>query len=191
MAAPYATRYAHALLGVLESSGADIAAATRELDDFADAWRESAPLREVFLDPSVPAVQKVAVIDRLREPLGLSGPVRNFLAVIVNHGRMDGLEAILELFRGLARGDLHIARVEWTTARPVSEDERHTIEWRLGELTGGPVEATFREDPALLGGARLRVGSMVYDGSVRGRLDGLREKLMADHGASEHPRSTL
>ena len=179
MAAIYAARYARALLEVLESGHADLEAAVGELDDFSGAWTESAPLREVFLDPSIPAERKVAVIDRLQERLGFSKPVRNFLAVVVNHERMEGFEAILEEFRHMVRGDLHIAKVEWTTARPLGEEDRRALEAKLAELTGERVIASFREDPKLLGGARLRVGSVIYDGSVRGRLDGLREKLAA------------
>lgn len=179
MATVYASRYARALLEVLESSQADLQAAVRGLEDFQAVWEQSGAMREVFLDPSVPEPQKIAVIDRMRERLGISTPVRNFLAVVIRHGRMEGFAEILAEFQSMVRGGLHVAKVEWTTARPVSEAERHKIEWRLGELTGGPVEATFRQDPSLLGGARLRIGSVVYDGSVRGRLEGLREKLGA------------
>ena len=173
----YAGRYARALLEVLEQNKSDAEAADRELGEFAAAWRESAPLRSVFLDPSYPAKQKVGLLDKLNGRLGMSGTVRNFLAVIVNHERMDGFEAIVEEFQRLLRGNLRIDKVEWTTARPLDERERQAVEARMHALTGKRVEATFREDPALLGGARLRIGSTVYDGSVRGRLDGLREQL--------------
>ncbi len=173
----YAGRYARALLDVLEGNGADAEAADRELGEFVAAWQESPGLRSVFLDPSYPARQKVGLLDKLNAKLGMSGPVRNFVAVIVNHERMEGFEAIVEEFRRLLRGDLGIDKVEWTSARPLDAREREAVEARIHALTGKRVEATFREDPALLGGARLKIGSTVYDGSVRGRLDGLREQL--------------
>lgn len=179
MAAPYAARYARALLDVLESSQADAETANRELADFASAWDESPALRNVFLDPSIPAPKKVEILDKLNARLGMSKPVRNFLAVIVNHERMEGFAEILGEFHRMLRGDLGIDKVEWTTARALSDEERSAVEARIHELTGKPLQATFREDPALLGGARLRIGSTVYDGSVRGRLDQLKEKLAA------------
>lgn len=179
MAAPYAARYARALLDVLESSHVDVEGASRELGDFASAWDESPALRNVFLDPSIPAAKKVEILDKLNARLGMGKPVRNFLAVIVNHERMEGFGEILNEFERLVRGDLGIDKVEWTTARVLSGEERSAVEARIHELTGKRLQATFREDPALLGGARLRIGSTVYDGSVRGRLDQLKEKLAA------------
>ncbi len=177
MATLYAARYARALLDVLEANHADVEAADRELGDFDDAWRESVPLRNVFLDPSFPAKQKVDLLDKLNGRLSMSKPVRNFLAVIVNHERIEAFPEILGEFRRMLRGDLHIDKVEWTSARALSEEEQRAVEAKIHELTGKRVEATFRADPALLGGARLRIGSTVYDGSVRGRLDGLKEAL--------------
>jgi F-type H+-transporting ATPase subunit delta len=177
MATEYAVRYARALVDVLETSHADIEAAGGELGEFEAAWRESAGLRDVFLDPSIPAGKKVAILDKLNARLGMSKPVRNLLAVIVNHERMEGFEAILEEFRRMVREDLGIDKVEWTSVRPLNEDERRAVEAKVAELTGKRIEATFREDKALLGGALLRIGSTIYDGSVRGRLDGMREKL--------------
>jgi F-type H+-transporting ATPase subunit delta len=177
MDAPYAARYARALLDVLEGAGTDVEEAGEELGDFAAAWETSAALRDVFIDPSIPAAKRIEVLDKLNGRLGMSKPVRNFLAVIVNHERMEGFTEILDAFRAMARGDLNIAKVEWVTARPLDEAARRTIEAKIAEMTGKQVEATFREDAALLGGARLQIGSVVYDGTVRARLDGLKEKL--------------
>jgi F-type H+-transporting ATPase subunit delta len=187
MDAPYASRYARALLDVLEKPGraADPGAEHRmgvekaqaELGDFAAAWDESPALRDVFVDPSITAAKKIEILDRLNQRLEMSKPVRNFLAVILNHERMEGFPEILSSFQAMVRGDLHVAKVEWITARPLSEDARRAVEVKIAEMTGKRVEATFRDDPAVLGGARLQIGSVVYDGTVRARLDGLKEKL--------------
>ena len=177
MAAAYAARYARALLDVLETNKVDVEAASRELGDFASAWDESPALRNVFLDPSYTAEKKISLIDKLNERLGMSKAIRNFLAVIVKHERMDGFADILDEFHRMVRGDLGIDKVEWTSARPLSDEERSAVESRIAALTGKRIEATFKEDAALLGGARLRVGSTIYDGSVRGRLNALKEVL--------------
>lgn len=175
----FAAKYARALLDVLEGSHADVEAAERELGDFAAAWEESHELRNVYIDPSIQPETKLALLDKLNTRLGMSKVVRNFIAVIVNHERMENFEAIWAEFRTMVRGDLHIAKVEWTTARSLSAEEQQAVEARLAEMTGGRVEANFKEDPALLGGARLQIGSTVYDGSVRGRLDQIREALVS------------
>ncbi len=177
MAVAYAARYARALLDVLESAHMDAEAADRELGDFESAWGNPA-LRGVFLDPSLPAAKKVGILDKLNGQLGMSKTARNFLAVVINHERMEGFTDILGEFRRMVRGDLGIDKAEWTSARALGEDERRAVEARIHELTGRRLQATFSEDPALLGGARLRIGSTIYDGSVRGRLEALREQLI-------------
>lgn len=179
LATPFAAKYARALLDVLESTHADVEAAERELGDFAAAWDASPELRNVYIDPSIPPEVKLALLDKLNLRLGMPKVVRNFLAVIITHERMESFDAIWAEFRGMVRGDLHIAKVEWTTARSLNADEQKAVEARLAELTGGRVEASFRQDAALLGGARLQIGSTIYDGSVRGKLDQIRESLMA------------
>ena len=185
MAAVYAARYARALLDLLEPSGDQaqagltVEAASGQLGDFAAAWDESAALRSVFLDPSYNAEKKIALLDKLNDRLGMARPVRNFLAVILRHERMEGFRDIVSEFHRMVRGDQGIDKVVWTSARPLSQDERQAVASRIAELTGKRVEASFVEDPTLLGGARLAVGSTIYDGSVRGRLDQLKETLAA------------
>ena len=177
MASAFAPRYAQALIDVLSSGGADLEAALGELRDFRATWDESEALRGVFVDPSIAAERKVAILDRLNERLGMTKPVRNFLAVIANHERMNGFEEIYEEFAELVRERLGIAQVEWTTARALKDGDRRAIEERIGRMTGKRIEAAFREDAALLGGARMRIGSTVYDGSVLGKLNRMREAL--------------
>lgn len=178
-AAPYATRYARALADVLGHDESALDAANRELRDFAAAFDKSHDLHSVFIDPSIPASKKVEIIDRLRPKLELSQSVRNFLAVIANHERMEGFHEILSAFEAIVRGEENVAEIEWISARALSQDEQNALKQRLAELTGQRIEASFKQDSGLLGGARLRIGSTVYDGSVRGRLEDLREKLVA------------
>ncbi len=175
----YAARYARALAEIVTGSKLDVHAVDRELGDFAAAWQESSQLRGVFLDPSIAPAKKVSVLDKLAPRLELSKTVRNFLAVLINHERMEGLPEVLDEYRQAIRAQTGIAQVEFTTARPLDEQERQAVVERVGALAGSEVEARFYQDPALLGGALLRIGSTVYDGSVRGRLEQLKEKLAA------------
>jgi F-type H+-transporting ATPase subunit delta len=65
------------------------------------------------------------------------------------------------------------------TARPLADQERATLKGRVAALAGNKVNATFREDKSLIGGAIVRIGSTIYDGSVRGRLERLKERLVS------------
>jgi F-type H+-transporting ATPase subunit delta len=190
--AAFAAQYARALADVvlenhlrdhdIEAHHNDFSAAQdteRQLSDFAAAWHTSAGLREVFLDPSFPAEQKVAILDKLNARLGMSQQARNFIAVLINHDRIHALDEVLAEFRREINARLGIAEVQVTTARSLEEEERRTLEAQIAEMTKSQVSATFHEDASLLGGVIVRVGSTVYDGSVRGRLDRLKEELAA------------
>jgi len=175
----FASRYARAFAEAVEGAKLDAAVVDRQLDDFAVAWNESHELRQLFENPVFPAEQKIAVLDKLNERIGLSQLVRNFLAVLIAHDRIGAFnEVVLEYRREMdRRRGIHEAEI--VSARQLGDDERKELEARVAELAGGQVKATYREDKALLGGAIVTIGSTVYDGSVRGRLDRLKEELIA------------
>lgn len=182
--AAFTARYARALADVIFSPEHDAARVTpqqaqSQLNDFAAAWRESADLREVFLDPSFPVAQKVAILDRLNTRLHMSGTIRNFIAVLLNHDRMESFEEILADFHRELNVRLNIAEVEITSARRLDDHERRTLERQITEISGSQISAKFHEDPSLLGGVIVKVGSTVYDDSIRGRLNRLKEQLAA------------
>lgn len=177
--AVFAARYARALADVVLEAHLNPTEIQQHLGDFAAAWHDSADLREVFLDPSFPAVQKVEILDKLNTRLGMSQQARNFIAVLINHDRLHGLDEVIAEFRHEMNTRLGISEVAVTTARALGENERRALEVQLGEMTKSRVNATFREDASLLGGVIVQVGSTVYDGSVRGRLDRLKEQLAA------------
>jgi F-type H+-transporting ATPase subunit delta len=177
--ASFASRYARAFADVLFEAKLDARSAQRQLNDFAAAWHESRELREFFLDPSFPVDQKVALLDKLNAKLKMMQQSRNFIAVLIRNDRIAGLDDVLSDFRREVNQRLGISEAKIVSARKLDEQERRELEQRIAELTGGTVEAQFEEDTSLLGGAVVQVGSTVYDGSVRGRLDRLREELTA------------
>ena len=181
--AAYTARYARALADVIfdpkAAHGLKPEQALSQLNDFAGAWHESADLREVFLDPSFPITQKVAIVDKLNERLKMSQTVRNFIAVLINHNRMAAFDEIFADFRHEMNLRLNIAEVEVTSARRLDEAERKSLEAQIADLASSAISARFREDPSLVGGVVVKIGSTVYDGSVRGRLNRLREQLVA------------
>jgi F-type H+-transporting ATPase subunit delta len=175
----FAARYARALADVTAEAHLDPAQIESQLADFAGAWHESAGLREVFLDPSFPVNEKIAILDKLNVRLKMMPQARNFVAVLISHGRLFDFDEIVREFRHEMNRRLGISEADVTTARKLDEAERKAVEAQIAGLTGGRIIANFHEDSSLVGGMIVRIGSTVYDGSVAGRLDRLEEQLAA------------
>ena len=174
-----AAPYARALADVVAEAHLDPTQVQGQLGDFAAAWHESAGLREIFLEPSFPIEEKVAILDKLNIRLEMMRQVRNFIAVLINHNRMEIFDEVIREFRHEMNRRLGISEVEVTTAHKLDDAGRADLEVQIAALTRSRIVATFHEDPSLMGGAIVRIGSTVYDGSVRGRLDRLEEELAA------------
>lgn len=173
-------RYARALDAVVQEQHLRREDVKSQLEDLLATYKESFQLREVLNDPSIPQEQKVRVLDVIAERAGMSRTVRNFLAVLTANERLNGLREIIEAYLQLADKDSGIAEAEVTSARPLDDAGRRALEAGIANLTGETqVRATYREDPSLLGGAVVKVGSTVYDGSVRGQLDKMKQRLVA------------
>lgn len=171
-------RYARALAAVISDQKLDLIATQGQLNDFANLLEESAELREVLNNPSIPESQKIKVVDALSARLGSSRPVRNFIAVLMHHQRLHELPQMINAYATIADEDTGVAEVEITTARPLDADNRRLLEQQVARLAGEPrVQATYHEDPSLLGGAVVKLGSTVYDGSVRAQLEQMRQRL--------------
>ena len=113
----------------------------------------------------------MAILDKVNGRVGCGPKVRNFLAVLIRHERLGALAEILEEYRLEMNRRLSISDAEVVTARPLEDQERAKLERQVSVLAGNNrVNATFREDKSLIGGAIVRIGSTIYDGSVRGRL---------------------
>ncbi len=175
----YASRYARAFAEVVEAAKLDPADVDRQLEDFAATWNGSSELREVLNNPALSGESKVAILDKINTRLGCAPLVRNFLAVLINHNRLEGFDEVLAEFRREMHERLGISEAQVTTARKLQDDERRELEEQVAKLAGTKISATFDEDSSILGGAVVRIGSTVYDGSVRGRLSKLREQLIA------------
>jgi F-type H+-transporting ATPase subunit delta len=179
MATAVANRYARALADVVLNPGAglDSADALAQLRDFAAALKESAELRNVLLSPAVSIRRKHAVVSRLAEPLALHRVIRNFLFVSVDHGRVASIDEIAAGLEAILDERLGRARAEVRSATILNQSDRDTVSAELARKTGKEVVCEFEVDPALLGGISVRIGSTVYDGSVRGQLEALRRRL--------------
>jgi len=175
----FAARYARAFADVVLDTQLDSADVERQLTDFAATFAVSKDLREVLLNPSIPSAKRVSILDTVNSRIGCGPKVRNFLAVLISHERLAAISEIIEEFRLEMNRRLSISDAEVVTARPLQDQERAKLEREVAELAGTRVNATFRQDKSLIGGAMVRIGSTIYDGSVRGRLERLKERLAA------------
>jgi F-type H+-transporting ATPase subunit delta len=173
-----ANRYARALADVVGPQG-DYRAIQRELGDFADAYRKSAELREVFETPAVTLDAKIKVLDVILARVGASRHTSNFLRVLVSHFRMNLLEEILSAFGRIVNDRMGIVEVNVFSASELSEESRRGLRARFEQVTRKQVAMDFQLQERLLGGILAQIRSTVYDGSVRGQLDRIREKLIA------------
>ncbi len=175
--AAFASRYASAFLEVVTAARLDTAAVDRGLADFLATWDGSRELREFFVNPAIPAVQKVEFLDKLNRKLGLQKELRNLLAVLISNDRIGAVSEVAAAYRRLLREQLGIRHAEIVTARELGPAERTALLAEIGKLAGARIDASFKLDAAILGGTVVRIGSTVYDGSVRGRLDRLKAAI--------------
>jgi F-type H+-transporting ATPase subunit delta len=177
--AAFVSRYARAFLDVVTAAKLDTAALDRQFADFQATWDGSPELQAFFVNPALPALQKVAILDKLNEKLGLQKELRNLLAVLINNDRIGQVNEVAAAYRTELQVRQGIRQAEILTARELSEEERGALVAGVGQLAGARIEASFKLDKSILGGTVVRIGSTVYDGSVRGRLERLKEALIA------------
>jgi F-type H+-transporting ATPase subunit delta len=171
-------RYAHAFASVAAASHLNVAAAQQQLSDFSGTLAGSRELREVLMNPSIANDQKLKVLDAIAGRIGMFPQVRNFIAVIMNHQRLDELDEILTEYHAVADDQSGLTEAEVTSARPLNDNDRAELEAQVQKLAGGRIRTTYSQDATLLGGAVVRIGSTVYDGSIRAQLQQLKQKLV-------------
>jgi F-type H+-transporting ATPase subunit delta len=171
--------YARAFADVVVSSKLDSTRMLQELHAVEALLGESVQLRRVMVNPSIPGDRKRAVLDVVAQKMGITRQVRNFIAVVTDHRRLPLLPEILRELQQELNNRMGIADAEVVSARELSESERKLLEGEVAKLTGKTVRARYRQDASLLGGALVKVGSTVYDGSVSEQLERIREQLVS------------
>lgn len=171
-----AVRYARALFAAYPDP-AQNEPASRFLISLGESIGGSRELRDRLLDPAVARSKRAAVLTGLAQQAGLPQGVSNFLNTLVNNNRVAALPAIAAVFEELREEALGIAPAEITTATPLTNDQRQRAEHAVRKLTGLDVRLTCKVEPEMIGGAVTRIGSTVYDGSLRSQLQQLRRRM--------------
>ena len=173
----FTLRYARAFQQVATAQNLNTDVLRGQLQDFGATFDASRELREFLLNPSLQQSDKLKVLDAIASRIGMEKTVRNFIAVLMDHQRLDALHEIVEEYGVLADEAKGIEDVEIVSAKQLSEEERLLLMLKAGELAGSDVRVTWSQDEALLGGAIIRLRSRVYDGSVRGQLQQMQQHL--------------
>jgi F-type H+-transporting ATPase subunit delta len=172
--------YARAFADVVmtKSNLLDPARMLQELHGIEALLKESDPLRRVLENPSIPGDRKRAVLDAITQRLGTTRQVRNFVAVLTDNRRLPLFSEILKQVIQELDDRQGFAEAQVSSARQLSDPEKQMLEVEIAKMTGKKVRARYAQDASLLGGAVVQVGSTIYDGSVKGQLDRIREQLV-------------
>ncbi len=182
MSIAVANQYAKALLDVVLKPGSEVTASEvqAQLESFRDALAVSHELREALMTPAIGAGSKRKALDGIAKLLGLSPIVVNFLSLVKDRRRVPMMEDICAMFREQTDARLGILRARVSSARPLDSGQQEAMMEHLRSATGKRVEVDYSVNPDLVGGATVTIGSTVFDGSVRGQLEGLRRRLTSE-----------
>lgn len=171
-------RYARALADVVFEQKLDAQKVVGEVRAIEAAMNESQALRHTWDNPAVPHPAKFKVLDAIIAKIGGSRVSRNFIALLIERRRIVALKQIRAQLEAEVNERLGIADADVTSLRTLGEDEKRTLESHMAKITGKKIRASYATDKNVLGGTVVKVGSTVYDGSVRGQLQRLKQQLI-------------
>jgi F-type H+-transporting ATPase subunit delta len=175
--AAVAGRYARAFAEVIVEQKADPRKVVVELNTVAELVSANAQLHTVFQNPAVDRKQKLQLLDAIIKLIGGSRLLRNFVAVLIDHRRIGQIAEISRQFQQELNERLGIAEAKVLSARELAAVEKQLLENRLATISGKVIQATYAQESSLIGGAVVRMGSTIYDGSVRGQLERIKQEI--------------
>jgi F-type H+-transporting ATPase subunit delta len=174
------SRYARALADVVIDRKMDVTRVREDLRSVVALSVSSPDLRTVWESPAIPHDQKLKLLDAVSSRMGLFPELRNFMAVLMDHGRIPMLARIARQFEVELNQRMGLTEAQITSARELSAEEKKSLEMQIARMTGKHVSAQYDLDKDILGGAVVKIGSTIYDGSVRGQLRRMKQQLSAD-----------
>lgn len=171
-----AQRYAAALADVAFERG-EADPVREDLANYARAFASSADLRQLLANPSVGAAAKKSVAGEIARRMGTHAAVRNFIFLLIDNGRTRIMNEIQQAFEAEANRRAGVVDALVVSAHELSAPEKSQLTQALERATGKKVQAQYQLNPELIGGATARIGSRIYDGSVREQLNRLRAEL--------------
>ncbi len=173
-----ANRYARALADVIVERR-ETNEVVGELNQFARIMRQHSQLRDVFASPVLPLNRKRRVLNELLSRLKLRPAGSNFLQLLLTNSRLHSLDQILRALSLELDTRANVVSAEVTTARKISDQEKSVLRDRLKTTTGKEVRLQFHTDPDIIGGVVTRIGSVIYDGSIKNQLAQMKQRLIS------------
>jgi F-type H+-transporting ATPase subunit delta len=174
-----ARRYATALADVVGKTG-DAQSVETELKMWETMMTSNADLLEVFGNPAIAHKNKEKVLENLIERSQPSQTAANFLRILLRNNRLTALKVINERFASVLEERSGVVSADITSARALSDAERSELAANLEKLTGKRISANFETNENIIGGVITRIGSTVYDGSVKTKLEELKEQMIGN-----------
>jgi F-type H+-transporting ATPase subunit delta len=174
-----ARRYAVALADVVMTRG-EAQEVREELSGWEAMTQANPQLSEVFRHPTIPYEQKRGVLSELIQRARLRPTTANFLQVLLQNHRLADLTEINRQFAQELDRRAGVVTAEVTTAHAVTPEAQEALRARLSQLTRSEVRLQFTVDDALIGGVVTRIGSTLYDGSVRGQLQQIKQRMIGE-----------
>jgi F-type H+-transporting ATPase subunit delta len=171
-----ATRYAKALFDVAVKES-DAAQVERDLASIAAAMRQP-DVQRVMTSAAVPDHVRVNIVRAIADKAAAAKPVAKLVVMLAERGRIELLPHVLDVYRERLLAHANIVKASVTTATPVPAEKTEALARSLGALTGKQVRLETSVDPALIGGVVARIGSTVYDGSIRTQLQKMKQQLV-------------
>ena len=173
-----ANRYAKALFDVAIEEKADLAQIDRDLQAVAEMMNQSPDLERAASHTAISEASRQSLMEAVAKAMTLSVPVTKTLVMLAKGGRLDLIPHLEAAFRERLLAHQNVVRAEVTSAAPLSPEKTKALEESLSRVTGKKVELSVSVDPELLGGVVAKIGSTVYDGSVKTQLLRLRQDLV-------------
>ena len=181
-----AKRYAQALMNLAVGEGsakddaakdATVEAVSAALDDFADTLAENPTLVAFLAEPKVPQAGKEGAVADVLEKMAAPPLVVTFLRFLTHKRRISLAGDIRDVFHELSDARLGRATAEVTVAAELTAQQAEDLKARLESISGKQIHLKFTTDPSILGGIVARIGSTVWDGSIRNQLNRVHQQL--------------
>jgi F-type H+-transporting ATPase subunit delta len=173
-----ANRYATALIDVLYPQAAE--AGLEQLQSFLTLLTEQPDSRRFLENPTLAGERRERLLKEISEAFGFDRRVANFISILANRNRLPILEEIITEYRRLMDKRLSIVRARVMTARTLDTAQQRELARKFEQITGKQVRMEVAIDPSLIGGVVAQVGSTIYDGSVRQKLQAIKNRLVGE-----------
>ncbi len=172
-----ARRYALALADVVTKTN-ETNSVQAELKSWEQLINSNADLQTAFRNPAISQANKEKVLESLIAKTQPTKTTANFLRVLLKNSRLTEIGEINEKFSSVLEERSGVISAQITSARPLSEDVKAEMKTSLEKMTNKTVNLNFETDETLIGGVITRLGSTVYDGSVRTQLEELKQQMI-------------